>query len=295
MKSVKENAYAKINLCLDVLGKRTDGYHEVKMIMQSLALCDVLTIEETQTGKIELLATNEELHPDIAWDKTNLVYKAAELFCNTYEGHFKGLRIKVDKRIPSAAGLAGGSADAAAVFRALNRLYDVNVEETVLQGLGAELGADIPYCVMNGTALAEGIGEKLTVLPAAPGFFVLLVKPSADVVTGKVYKEVDNCPEIPHPHVENCLKAIREKNKDSLAETLGNRLEGVTRRLVPQVKEIEEKMLSFGAEASMMSGSGPTVFGLFEREEDIKTAKDAFLKEGYGPNVFITEFKGREE
>ena len=210
MQQITIRANAKINLALDVLNRRPDGYHTVRMIMQSLALCDTLTLRKKEEPGITLSAKNAAHYPDITWDEDNLIYKAAQLFLSSYsiEG---GVHISIDKQIPSAAGLAGGSSDAAATLQGLNQLFGQNASLEELQSLGVQLGADVPYCLLLGTALAEGIGEILTPLPPAPALYCTLVKPSQNVSTKYVYENL-NLSRAKHPDIEAVKKAIEDEH-----------------------------------------------------------------------------------
>ncbi|MGN0505689.1 MAG: 4-(cytidine 5'-diphospho)-2-C-methyl-D-erythritol kinase [Lachnospiraceae bacterium] len=287
-------AYAKINLCLDVLNRRPDGYHTVRMIMQSLELHDTLYLSRTDTPGITLVPYAPENDPSIPWDERNLVYKAARLFLDTYqiEG---GVHIAVDKQIPAAAGLAGGSSDAAAALKGLNALFRTNCTLEELQQLGVKLGADIPYCLLLGTALSEGIGEILTPLPAAPHFYCALVKPIQGVSTKYVYEHLNLSADTAHPDTDVALSAIHTQDKKVLCASLGNILEPVAVTICPEVKQIEAAFLGLGADGVLMSGSGPTVFGLFETKDAAFHAAEYFCAHGYPTTSFATEFYTPED
>lgn len=281
-------ANAKINLALDVLNRRPDGYHTVRMIMQSLALCDTLTLRKLDVPGIILVAQNPQNFPDVTWDEHNLIYKAAKLFFDTCPSEV-GVQITIDKQIPSAAGLAGGSSDAAATLKGLNQLFEANLSEDELKALGVKLGADVPYCIQLGTALSEGIGEVLTTLPPAPALYCTLVKPSTAVSTKYVYEHLD-LPNANHPDIDAALAAIEAGNLTALCDTLENILEPVARTLCPEIAEIEEKLKELGAIGACMSGSGPTVFGLFSDGNAAIEAAEYFMDHGYAERSFVTKF-----
>lgn len=292
MKPIKSEitayAYAKINLSLDILGTLPNGYHEVQMIMQSLQLHDTLTLRINNTPGIVMTCSDNTLPVD----EHNLAYRAAALFCSTYT-ITDGLCLHLDKRIPVAAGLAGGSSDAAAVLRGLNEMYGFPASSEELAALGVTLGADIPYCLMLGTALSEGIGERLTPLSAAPNCFCLLVKPAAGASTKQIYTDYDalaQTAEITHPDTAILLKALSCGNYNTLAAGLCNVLEPVTMKLVPEIASIKETLNSLGADGVLMSGSGPTVFALFSDLTVAKKAEAHFLQTEYAPGTFLTEF-----
>ncbi len=277
-------AHAKINLALDVTGKRPDGYHDVKMIMQSIKLCDRVIIEKTEVEGVTLKC-------DLDWlpcGKGNLAYDAAELFFER-TGIRAGVSIFLEKHIPVAAGLAGGSTDAAAVLRGLNELFETGLSTDQLCEMGLRLGADVPYCITGGTALAEGIGEKLTKLPDAPLFHALLVKPDASASTKEIYGRLVLDEKTKHPDVDGMIRAIEAGDYLGISSRLGNVLEPVTRELCPEIVKIEQAMKSFGAEGTLMSGSGPTVFGLFTDSARATAAFMHFRVAGYR-QAFLTEF-----
>lgn len=251
------NAYAKINLTLDVLGKRSDGYHNVKMIMQSISLFDLLIIDKTPGGIS--VSTNLKFLP--AGEK-NIAYKAAATFFD----HTKingGASIIIHKNIPVGAGLAGGSTDAAAVLKALNALYEAGLGTDELQKIGLMIGADVPYCLEGKTMLAEGTGEKLTLLPSLAGINILIVKPPVSVSTASVYADIDSVGIDVHPDTDRIISAIGNGKFSSVTHDLCNVMENVTVKKHPEIAEIKRKLLSDGAAAALMSGSGPSVFGIF--------------------------------
>ncbi len=288
MQQITVHAHAKINLALDVLNRRPDGYHTVRMIMQSLSLCDTLTLHRTKEPGITLTALNPEHYPDVTWDERNLIYKAAKLFMDTYslEG---GVQITIDKQIPSAAGLAGGSSDAAATLKGMNQLFEQKLSMEELQKLGVKLGADVPYCIQLGTALSEGIGELLTELSPAPALYCTLVKPSTAVSTKYVYEHLDLSNAL-HPDIDAALEAIDTGDIKKLCANLENILEPVARTICPEVAEIEEKLQEMGSLGVCMSGSGPTVFALFTDGNAAVEAAEYFRDHGYAERSFVTKF-----
>ena len=277
-------AYAKINLGLDVVGRLENGYHEVRMIMQTVGIYDVLTLEKADAG-ITVTTDNGELPTD----ENNLIYKAAKLMTDKYDIR-QGVRIHLEKHIPIAAGMAGGSTDAAATFIGMNELFACGADEEALRELGVKVGADVPYCIMGGTALAEGIGEKLTRLPSPPGCFLLVAKPDINVSTKYVYEHLDAEGVEHHPDIDGMIQAIADKNLQGIVDRLENVLENVTVKKYPIIQEIKDTMLEMGAEGSLMSGSGPTVFGIFTKEEKAKAALTALETRGLTKQLFITGF-----
>ncbi len=262
MKYIKLKARAKINTALDVLGKRDDGYHELRMIMQTVNLCDNIFIKTNtpEEGNGITLTANV---PWLPVDERNLMYKAAALIKERYDIK-QGINMDLTKRIPVAAGLAGGSSDCAAVIVGLNRLFDLNLSRKEQFAIGKELGADVPYCIMRGTVLAEGIGDKLTRLAPFPDCYVLLCKPNINVSTASVYKSIDSCGVEVHPDIDGMIKNIEAGNLKAVSDGMCNVLENVTIANHPVIADIKAKMLELGAVGSMMSGSGPTVFGFYE-------------------------------
>lgn len=285
MDSITVKAYAKINLGLDVLRKRADGYHDVCMIMQSLELHDTITIRRTNSEGINL-RTNLHFLPV---DKGNLIYKAAALFLESVSIK-EGLDITLEKNIPVAAGLAGGSSDAAATLKGLNTLFQADLSNEELMRLGVKIGADVPYCIMLGTALSEGIGEILTTLPPLPNCMILLVKPDISVSTKYVYENLDLSSDIMHPDINLMLDFLKKGDLGSLTQNMDNILQTVTIKNYPNITKIKKKMLELGAMTSLMSGSGPTVFGIFQSKETAVKAFRFFKKHiEYGKQVFLTE------
>lgn len=288
MHQITIRAHAKINLALDVLGRRPDGYHTVRMIMQSLSLCDTLTLSKNDQPGITLSILNPENFPDVTWDEHNLIYKAAKLWFSTYPSEY-GVHISIDKQIPSSAGLAGGSSDAAATLKGMNLLFGQNASLEELQQLGVQLGADVPYCIQLGTALSEGIGEILTPLTPAPALYCTLVKPAAAVSTKYVYEHL-NLEQADHPDINAALAAVEIASIPMLCDNLENILEPVAKTLCPEVSEIEEKLMDLGALGACMSGSGPTVFGLFSDGNKAIEAAAYFADHGYDGRSFTTKF-----
>lgn len=288
---MRVNAYAKINLSLDILGTRSDGYHKVKMIMQSLQLHDTISISLSEEPEI-ILTESSGVLPN---DRRNLAYRAAELFFRTFPVK-GGCRIHIEKRIPVAAGLAGGSSDAAAVLRALYDGFQLDDCEKLF-AIAGQLGADVPYCLLLGTALAEGIGEKLTPLPASPDFFCLLVKPQAGASTKEIYEGYDTLRKstgIPHPDTERLIRAISDGNQPEICECLCNVLQPVTMRKVPEISEIIEKMNQLGANGCLMSGSGPTVYALFVEKDAAKKAEKEIKASFPAHQTILTSFYSKE-
>ena len=272
MDKIQLKALAKINLGLDVLRRREDGYHEVKMIMQTIGLHDDLEIRKTKTPGIQV-KTNLYYLPT---NENNLVYKAAKLLMDEFQIR-DGVSIQLKKRIPVAAGMAGGSSDGAAVLWGINQMYGLGLSMQALMERGVRLGADVPYCIQRGTALAEGIGEKLSVLPPMPKCTILIAKPGISVSTKFVYENLhanDLKPE-QHPDVDSMIEAMRQKDLGLLCSRMGNVLETVTIPAYPVINEIKRSMIDNGAIGSMMSGSGPTVFGIFDSPVAAKQAMKA--------------------
>ncbi len=284
MDEISLKALAKINLGLDVLDQRDDGYHNVRMVLQSIHLYDRVEMKRTKSPKIHV-ETNLYFLPV---DENNLVYKAAQLMKDRYEIK-GGVRITLRKFIPVSAGLGGGSSDAAAVMVGMNRLFNLNLKQNELVELGQQIGADVPFCVLRGTALAEGIGEKLTPLPSVPKCPILLAKPAVSVSTGRVYERLRLSPGTQHPDIDGLIGEIKEKNLHGIAEHMGNILETVTIPEYPVIRDIKRLMKDNGAMGVMMSGSGPTVFGLYESEKDIQGAYDALKQSGLAKNVYTSE------
>ena len=276
-------AFAKINLGLDVLGKREDGYHEVRMIMQTIRMYDQLDMRKSVEPGIHL-TTNKKYIPV---DENNLVWRAAKLMMDTC-GIIEGVSIHLHKVIPVAAGMAGGSSDAAATLVGMNRLFHCGLSKEKLMELGVQIGADVPYCVLRGTALAEGIGEKLTVLPPMPDCWILIGKPGISVSTKYVYTTLDLNTDTVHPDIDGMKRALEDGNLYGITERMGNVLQDVTIPAYPEVERIKEQMKTLGAVNAMMSGSGPTVFGIFDNEEKAQKACQKLRESGSCQQVFLT-------
>lgn len=276
-------ALAKINLGLDVVRRREDGYHEVRMIMQTIHLYDRLDIKRTKESGIQI-QTNLSFLPV---NENNLIYKAAKLLMDEFS-ITDGVSVKLDKRIPVAAGMAGGSTDAAAMLIGVNRLFSLGLTKRQLMERGVQIGADVPYCIMRGTALAEGIGEALSPLPPMVKCPVLIAKPSISVSTKFVYQNLKLDDATIHPDIDRLIDDIRAKNLYDIAAHMGNVLETVTIPNYPVIDEIKKHMLSHGAVGAMMSGSGPTVFGLFDDEDTAKKAYKAMRSSHLARQVYLT-------
>lgn len=276
-------ALAKINLGLDVVRRREDGYHEVRMIMQTIQLYDRLDIKRTQEPGIQI-QTNLSFLPV---NENNLIYKAAKLLIDEFS-ITDGVSVKLDKRIPVAAGMAGGSTDAAAMLIGVNRLFSLGLTKRQLMERGVQIGADVPYCIMRGTALAEGIGEALSPLPPMVKCPVLVAKPSISVSTKFVYQNLKLDDTTIHPDIDRLIDDIKAKNLHDIAAHMGNVLETVTIPNYPVIDEIKKHMLSNGAVGAMMSGSGPTVFGLFDDEDTAKKAYKAMRSSHLARQVYLT-------
>ncbi len=306
MREISVKALAKINLGLDVIKKREDGYHEVRMVMQTIHLFDRLVITRGPSGRTSshsygirskgspeksagragriTISTNLSVLPV---NENNLAYRAARLLMEEFQ-IADAVDIRLYKHIPVAAGLAGGSTDAAAVLYALNRMFDLGLSKKELMQRGVSLGADVPYCVMRGTALAEGIGEKLTPLPPMVRCPVLIAKPQVNVSTRFVYENLKLGGKMKHPDIDQLIADIREKDLSAIASDMGNVLETVTIPNYPVIAQIREHMLSCGALNAMMSGSGPTVFGLFADEDTAAAAYESMRESGLARQVYLT-------
>ena len=289
MEKVIRKAYAKINLGLDVLRRRPDGYHEVKMIMQTVDIWDQLTFTRSTKPGITLQIAGAELPAG----RDNLICKAAELVMREMNLN-EGVEIELVKKIPIAAGMAGGSTDAAAVFHGLNELFDLEMSLEKMKELGVKIGADVPYCIMGGTALSEGIGEKLTKLPPPPECVLVVAKPDINVSTKFVYENLHANRLTEHPDIDGMLQAIKDGNLTGITQRLGNVLETVTVMNYPVIEQIKTVMKEAGAENALMSGSGPTVFGIFTQERRAQEAERRIREEGLAFQVFVTGFYNEE-
>ena len=277
MDEIKLKALAKINLGLDVVRRREDGYHEVRMVMQTIHLYDQLLIQKSETPGIQI-------HSNLSFlpvNENNLVYKAGKLLMDEFDIH-TGVSVELNKRIPVAAGMAGGSTDG------MNQLFGLKLKRKDLMERGVQIGADVPYCIMRGTALAEGIGEKLSSLPPMVKCPVLIAKPAVSVSTKFVYQNLKLNEQTPHPDIDALITDIRNSDLDNICADMGNVLETVTIPNYPVIAQIKEQMLKSGAKASMMSGSGPTVFGLFGDEETARRARAEMKASGLAKQVYLT-------
>ncbi|MEZ0537191.1 4-(cytidine 5'-diphospho)-2-C-methyl-D-erythritol kinase [Caldicellulosiruptoraceae bacterium PP1] len=274
---MKLKAYAKINLTLDVLTKREDNYHEIKTIMQTVDLYDIIDIEETDTDEIVVTTSNDS----IPTDNKNHAYIAASTLKERFNIK-KGVKIHIQKNIPISAGLAGGSTDAAAVLKGLNKMFDLNLSIEELMKIGQEIGADVPFCLVRGTALCEGIGEKVSVLPSCPQMNILIAKPEVYVSTQAVYEALDLSKIKKRPDTEAMLNAINDGNIRLIAKNLCNVLETVTINQHPIINKVKDIMRNNNALGVLMTGSGPAVFGIFNNKYDAITTSErlkVFIKE----------------
>lgn len=284
MDEISVKALAKINLGLDVVRRREDGYHEVKMIMQTIHLFDRVQLKKKKEAEITL-RTNLSFLPV---DENNLAYRAAEMLRTEFDIK-EGVEINLEKHIPVAAGMAGGSTDGAAVLYAMNEMFELGLSKQMLMDRGVKLGADVPYCIMRGTALAEGIGEKLTQLPPMVKCPVLIAKPQISVSTRYVYEHLQLSGQSVHPDIDKLVEKIKEKDLEQIGAAMGNILETVTIPEHPEIEAIKSCMIKAGAVNAMMSGSGPTVFGLYATREEAKRAAEAVREQGIARQVFVTE------
>lgn len=287
MKQIELKALAKINLGLDVLGKKENGYHDVRMVMQSVYLYDDVKLERMERPGIEL-RTNLYFLPV---DENNIAYRAAAALIEEY-GIKEGVRITLNKHIPVAAGLAGGSSNAAAVLYGMNRMFGLKLSVRSLMEKGVKLGADVPYCIMRGTVLAEGIGEKLKALPSIPKCIVLVAKPPVSVSTKAVYEALDAGGIVSHPDIDALIAALKGADLPQIAASMGNVLEDVTIPLFPVIEKIKDEMKAAGALNAMMSGSGPTVFGLFDNKAKARAAQERIRGKALAKQVYVTNVHG---
>ena len=283
-KTITRKAYAKINLGLDVVRRLPNGYHEVRMIMQNVGIYDVLIFEKAEAG-----ITLQVDHQELPADGSNLIWKAAKLLLDT-AGIQGGVRITLEKHIPIAAGMAGGSTDAAAAFLGINELYEIGYDIEQLKALGVKIGADVPYCIQGGTALAEGIGEILSELPAPPACYLVIAKPDINVSTKFVYENLRANELTYHPDIDGMIKALEMGDLKGITDRLGNVLETVTVPAYPIIEEIKKVMRREGAEEALMSGSGPTVFGIFTEKEKAEAAAQRVKDAELAKQVFVTTF-----
>lgn len=277
-------AYAKINLGLDVVRRLENGYHQVRMVMQTVDISDTIRLEKCAEG-IRMTSDSEEAPGDIH----NLAYRAAALFFDETKTE-GGVKIRLTKRIPVAAGMAGGSTDAAAVLRGMNELFETGLSAEALCDMGVKLGADVPYCILGGTALAEGIGEVLTTLPDAPKPVLLVAKPEISVSTQYVYEHLQLGEKTEHPDIDGMVQAVRDGDLAGIIDRMGNVLEGVTGAKYPVIGELKAFMEENGAVRAMMSGSGPTVFGIYPDRETAARAAALLAERGTAKQIFVTSF-----
>ena len=284
MRQISLKAMAKINLGLDVVGKRPDGYHDLRMIMQTVRLFDRVKLSETRSSGVRM-KTNLRYLPT---DQGNHAVQAARMLMEEFRIN-SGVFIDLQKRIPVAAGLAGGSSDAAAVLVGMNLLFRLGLSQEDLRERGVRIGADVPYCIMRGTALAEGIGDRLTPLPHIPDCSIVIAKPDVRVSTKYVYTHLVLDEQTRHPQIDSQIEAIRSQDLWKMCELCGNVLEDVTIPAHPQIASIKEMMLQEGALSAMMSGSGPSVFGIFDDPEKAQRAYGKLREQTGGIQVFLTE------
>ena len=283
MDKMELKALGKINLGLDVLGKRPDGYHDVRMVMQTIYLYDQITITKRKEPGIGL-STNLFYLPV---NENNLAYRAAKLLMDEFEIR-SGVDIFLEKHIPVAAGMAGGSSNAAAVLYGINRMFDLGLSMEELMKRGVSLGADVPYCIMRGTVLAEGIGEILTPLPPMPRCQIVVAKPPVSVSTKMVYEKIDSRRIVEHPDIDGIIEGLKEGDLTKIASRMGNVLEQVTVEEYPVIDKIKKLMNEGGAKGAMMSGSGPTVFGIFTEKSLAKKAALKIREAGLATQVYVT-------
>lgn len=283
MDKIKLKALGKINLGLDVLGRRPNGYHDVRMVMQTVYLYDQILLEKTDKEGISL-ETNLFYLPV---NENNLAYSATKMLIDEFAIK-EGVHISLEKHIPVAAGMAGGSSNAAAVLYGMNRLFQLGLTDQELMDRGVQLGADVPYCIMRGTVLAEGIGEKLTPLPAMPKCHVLLAKPPISVSTQKVYEKLDAQKVTKHPDIDGILLGLQTGDLKKITSSMGNVLENVTITEYPQIERIKDVMKEEGALNAMMSGSGPTVFGIYDDKMLARRAAARIREEQLAKQVHVT-------
>ena len=277
-------AYAKINLGLDVTGRREDGYHLVRMIMQNIDLYDTLTFKDNDTGEVRLSASSES----IPTDDSNLICKVAHQLQKEYDVK-KGADIHLEKRIPVAAGMAGGSTDGAAAYIALNELWNLGLTKERLCELAVKLGADIPYCIVGGTALSEGIGEVLTPLKDMPQCHIVIAKPAIAVSTGWVYTELDSKEIASHPDIDGIRSALEGGDIKGMCDLIGNVLEDVTTSKYGVIKDIEKILEDNGAIRAFMTGSGPTVFAIFDSKDKAEKGYEAIRESSLAPELFLSK------
>ena len=283
MDTIRLKARAKINLGLDVVRRREDGYHEVKMVMQMLRLYDQIDIEKTQESGI-LVRSNLSFLPT---DERNIAYKAAKVMIDQF-GLEQGVIIRIEKHIPVAAGMAGGSTDCAAVLYGMNKLFGLRLNQKKLRELGVKLGADVPYCLMRQTALSEGIGEILTPISPLQDCPILIAKPSVSVSTRHVYEHLKLDEQTMHPDIDGIVTALADGDLYGVTDRMANVLETVTVPEHPVIVEIMKQLRASGAVNALLSGSGPTVFGIFDDEEKAKKACEDMKASGLARQIYLT-------
>ena len=283
MDKLELKALGKINLGLDVLGRRENGYHDVRMVMQTIYLYDQIRIEKKKESGIHIL-TNLFYLPV---NENNLAYQAAEMLMKEF-GIQEGVKISLDKHIPVAAGMAGGSANAAAVLYGMNRMFALGLTQKELMERGVKLGADVPYCIMRVTVLAEGIGEELTPLPAMPRCYILVAKPPVSVSTKLVYEKLDSHEIEVHPDIDGIIDGLARQDLAKVASCMGNVLEKVTIEEYPVIEEIKAVMKREGALNAMMSGSGPTVFGVYDDKRKARNAAFRIKERQLARQTYVT-------
>lgn len=284
MDTIQMKAMGKINLGLDVVGRLENGYHEVRMIMQTVQLFDKVNVKVRDDSRI-IIHTNLPFLPD---NENNIAWKAARLMMDTYKLD-RGVSIDIEKHIPVAAGMAGGSTNAAAVLFGMNKLFGLGQTKNKLMELGVKLGADVPYCLMRGTALSEGIGEILTPLPPLPDCHILIAKPGISVSTKYVYEHLDTYGVEHHPDIDGMIKALEDGSLLGVAERMENVLETVTINKHPEIETIKQTMKDAGALNALMSGSGPTVFGIFNDYKKAEGARDRLRSGKTARQVYLTK------
>lgn len=286
MEKIQLKAYGKINLGLDVIRKRPDGYHDLAMIMQTVGVYDDIIITKTENFDEIKVETDKMI---LSNGKDNLAYMAAKILFDEFDIH-QGIKIHIKKRIPIAGGMAGGSADCAATLKAINEMFTLGLNQNELMKRGVRLGADVPYCVLGGTALAEGIGDILTPLVSPPACHVIIAKPPVSVSTAYVYGHIRPDEIIKRPDIDGMVKAIQSQDLDKMASLLYNVMEDVTVPEYPIIQEIKDVILKEGALNSIMSGSGPTVFGLFDDLKKAKSAEKVLKEANLTEQLYLTEF-----
>lgn len=287
MKEINYKAFAKINLGLDVTGVREDGYHLVKMVMETINLYDQVRIRISHQPEVRV-STNLYYLPI---NSKNIAYQAANMLIEEF-GIKDGLEISLKKHIPVAAGLAGGSSNAAAVLKGVNRIFNLGLNQRELMERGLRLGADVPYCIKGGCALATGIGEKLESLPSLPKCHILLVKLPFSVSTKDIYQQIDRQDILHHPQIDKIVTGLEERSLEKVAKSMGNVLEEVTIPKHPRIQMIKEEMIKLGAIGSLMTGSGPTVFGLFETKDKAVYARKRMEKLPIKKQVYLSSTLG---